>query len=154
MAADFTNSARDDARRLAALILLRALVASALFGTALLTSFGSASEETGSPSRLFLYLASVYVSSAVEFVWVLVGRQMTRLALIHAGIEVALAAWLVALTGGIESPFVFLLLIATVLGAVAAGSRGAFVAATLSTAPSLRWGAGSPSPGWPTSTAG
>ena len=121
---------RDDARLLAGLILLRALIASALFGAALFANLSSVTEETAR-SSLFVYLLAAYVSAAAEFLWILWGRHLQRLGFVHAGIEAALAAWLVALTGGPESPFTFLLLIAIILGSVAAGRRGAFISATL-----------------------
>ena len=121
---------RDDARLLAGLVLLRALIASALFGAALFANLSAVTEDT-SRGGLFVYLLAAYVSAAAEFLWILWGRQLQRLGFVHAGIEAGLAAWLVALTGGPESPFTFLLLISTILGSVAAGRRGAFISATL-----------------------
>ncbi len=122
---------RGDTRLLAGLILLRALIASALFGAALFANLSSSLTEEAARGSLFLYLLAAYVSAAAEFLWILWGRQLQRLGFVHAGVEAALAAWLVALTGGPESPFTFLLLISTILGSVAAGRRGAFISATL-----------------------
>jgi two-component system sensor histidine kinase PilS (NtrC family) len=123
---------RPDARLLAGLVLLRALIASALFGAALFANL-SVTEEAARGS-LFVYLLAAYVSAAAEFLWILWGRRLDRLGFVHAGVEAALAAWLVALTGGPESPCTFLLLISTILGSVAAGRRGAFISATLASA--------------------
>lgn len=143
-----TASESDDARRLAGLILLRALISSALFGASVLTNFNGSLDEATSRGGLFVYLAAAYASAAAEFLWVLSGSRLARLALLHAGVEAALAAWLIGLTGGAESPFTFLLLIATVLGAVAAGSSGAFVAATLASGSLLTMVVGIPIAGF------
>jgi two-component system, NtrC family, sensor histidine kinase PilS len=139
---------RDDARLLAGLILLRALIASALFGAALFANLNSVTSDEGLRGNLFVYLLAAYVSAAFEFLWVLWGRQLARLGFVHAGIEAGLAAWLVALTGGAESPFIFLLLISTILGSVAAGRRGAFIAATLASGSLLAMAVGIPVTGF------
>jgi two-component system, NtrC family, sensor histidine kinase PilS len=138
----------DPRRRLAGLVLLRVLVSSALFGAALATSFSQMDEEAASRAGLFGYLTAAYGASALEFVWILARVRPASLAWVHIGIETALAAWLLALTGGAESPFTFLLLISTVHGALAAGSGGAFTAATLATASLVALEVGLPIPGW------
>jgi two-component system sensor histidine kinase PilS (NtrC family) len=138
----------DPRRRLVGLVLLRVLVSSALFGAALTTSFSQTAEESASRASLFAYLMAAYGTSAFEFVWILGRTQLGSLAWIHAGIETALAAWLLALTGGVESPFTFLLLIATVHGALAAGSFGAFIAASLATISLIALAVGLPVSGW------
>src|SRR5262249_44384028 len=143
-------------RRLVGLVLLRVLIASALFGAALATNYSQTPEDAASRASLFGFLTSAYASAALEFVWILSRRNLRSLTWVHAGIEAALAAWLVALTGGVESPFAFLLLVSTVHGALAAGSAGAFTAAALSTASLVAMATGLPLPGWiaPTHTEG
>ena len=143
-----TRGFDDPRRRLAGLVLLRVLVSSALFGAALATSFSQTAEESASRAGLFHYLTAAYGASALEFAAILLRIRPGTLAWIHTGIETALAAWLIALTGGVESPFTFLLLISTVHGALAAGSGGAFAAATLATLALIALGVGLPIPGW------
>ncbi|HUB06474.1 MAG TPA: histidine kinase dimerization/phospho-acceptor domain-containing protein, partial [Myxococcales bacterium] len=122
----------DGARRIAGLVLLRALVTSALFGAALATS-GAVGEENAARGVLYAFLLTAYASSALELIWILTGRGLGALAWVHAAIETTLAGWLVALTGGPAGPFSFLFLLSTVHGAIAAGSSGAFGAASLAT---------------------
>jgi two-component system, NtrC family, sensor histidine kinase PilS len=138
----------DPRRRLAGLVLLRVLVSSALFGAALATSFSQMDEEAVSRAGLFGYLTAAYGASAFEFVLILARVRLGSLSWVHIGVETALAAWLLALTGGVESPFTFLLLLSTVHGALAAGSAGAFAAATLATASLVALQVGLPIPGW------
>ncbi|MHB1845926.1 MAG: PAS domain-containing protein, partial [Deltaproteobacteria bacterium] len=124
----------EGARRLAGLVLIRLLVVSALFGAALSMSFSSTGEDATTRTFLYAYLITAYAASALEFVWLLGRWQPRALAWTHVFAETLLAGWLVALTGGTEGPFTFLLLLSTVHGALAAGSSGAFAAAVLSTA--------------------
>jgi two-component system sensor histidine kinase PilS (NtrC family) len=105
-------------------------------------------EEGASRARLFGYLTAAYALSALEFVLILMRTRLRALSWVHIGFETGLAAWLLALTGGVDSPFTFLLLISTVHGALAAGSAGAFTAATLSTVALVALGVGLPIPGW------
>ncbi|MHB8418933.1 MAG: two-component system sensor histidine kinase NtrB [Myxococcales bacterium] len=137
----------DRARRLAGLVLLRALVTSALFGAALATST-PLGEENAARGVLYGFLLSAYTSSALELAWILTGRALGTLAWLHTAVETALAGWLVALTGGPAGPFSFLFLLSTVHGAIAAGSGGAFGAASLATALLAALGAHPSLPFW------
>ncbi len=148
VSAPATGLIDDPRRRLAGLVLLRLLVSSALCGAALTTRFSQTAEESASRASLFAYVFTAYGTVAFEFVWILGRSRLGSLAWIHAGIETALAAWLLALTGGVESPFTFLLLISTVHGALAAGSLGAFISATLATLSLLALAVGLPFSGW------
>ncbi len=123
----------EDARRLSGLVLVRVLVVSALFGAALSTSLSGSAQEAAARSALYAFLVSAYAAAALELVWLLTRRAYGLLAWVHVAAETLLAGWLVALTGGTEGPFTFLLLLSTVHGALAAGSAGALAAATAST---------------------
>jgi two-component system sensor histidine kinase PilS (NtrC family) len=148
MSAEPDRGFDDPRRRLAGLVLLRVLVSSALFGAALATNYSQTDEDAASRAGLFGYLTAAYGASALEFVLILARVRLRSLSWVHVGIETALAAWLLALTGGVESPFTFLLLISTVHGALAAGSGGAFAAATLATLSLVVLQLGLPIPGW------
>jgi two-component system sensor histidine kinase PilS (NtrC family) len=124
----------DDAGRIGGLVLLRALVVSGLFGAAMATSLSGSADELTYRSQLYAFLTVAYVSVALEFCWILIRRRLRVLAWVHATTETLLAGWLVALTGGPDGAFTFLLLLSTVHGALAAGSGGAFASASLAAA--------------------
>ncbi len=124
---------RDDSRRLALLVLLRVLVASALFGAAL-SVLSTSAQEVAIRNRLYGFLIAAYATAALEFIWLLLDWELTALAWSHLAVETVLAGWLVALTGGPTGPFSFLVLLSTVHGALAAGSVGALASALLATA--------------------
>ncbi len=103
---------------------------------------------------LYAFLLTAYISCALELVWILGGRALGILAWFHAAVETALAGWLVALTGGPAGPFSFLFLLSTVHGAIAAGSPGAFGAASLATVFLAALGTHLPLPFWTAPLAG
>ncbi len=107
---------------------------SALFGAALATSPNAAEGASFVRGSLYAFLLLAYASSAFELIWILTGRALRLLAWVHTAVETLLAGWLVALTGGPAGPFSFLLLLSTVHGSIAAGSAGAFGAASFATA--------------------
>lgn len=79
---------------------------------------------------LFALVGLSFFASLIYSLWLRDGRRLGTLAVIQIFGDGAFGAGLSALTGGLESPFIFVFLLAVLLGAVALDQRGAMLAAS------------------------
>ncbi|MFL5320918.1 MAG: two-component system sensor histidine kinase NtrB [Myxococcaceae bacterium] len=94
-----------------------------------LLSRAPARQLTPRDSFAFVALGAVFLLSAVYGGWIRSGRQQRALAWVQLVADVLIAGGVVLLTGGIESPFVFLYSLAIVSGAILLPQYGAIAAA-------------------------
>ncbi len=85
-------------------------------------------------SLSFAVIGAVYVATLIYGLLLRAGWAGRRLAYAQIAGDVAVASALVFLTGGAESPFAFIYLVAVVVGSILLYQRGALVAAGASTA--------------------
>jgi two-component system sensor histidine kinase PilS (NtrC family) len=117
-------------RRLVWLTFFRLVTITVLLGGTAVMSWEAPSSEPGL-SSLYVLVVVTYVAS-IGFALVLRAQRAPRLvAYAQIALDVALAAVVVALTGGRESVFVFLFSIAIVNGSLLLFRRGAVVSAAL-----------------------
>lgn len=107
-------------------------------------------ELTSRDSLTFTTQGAVFLLSAIYGVWLRWGRYERQLAAVQIVGDVLIAAGVVALTGGGESPFSFLFLLAILAGAILLGHVGAIAAALgsavvyTSLVLAIQWGAMAP----------
>lgn len=109
--------------RIVATLLLLGAYAAHLFSRPLPLELGPAE------AWLFVLVGLSFFASLIYSLWLRDGRGLGALAVIQILGDAAFAAGLTSLTGGLESPFIFVFLLAVLLGAVVLDQRGALLAA-------------------------
>jgi len=117
-------------RKLVWITLFRVGWVTVLLGGATAVSWGS---DTGLAAArpLFPLIIASYLASIAFGVLLRARRLLTGIAHVQVALDVALAAAVVALTGGVESVFVFMYSLAIVSGAILLYRRGALLAVGL-----------------------
>jgi two-component system, NtrC family, sensor histidine kinase PilS len=121
-------------RQFLVLLLSRVALISALFGSTIFFNMRS-SLSFLSASQVMLYgiVAVVYLGTAASLLWLKFGRLNIRLHVQGQIVfDVLVAALLVYLTGGVESPFCFFLALPVIVTTVFSSRRGTFLTAGLS----------------------
>ncbi len=115
-------------RKLTWLTLFRLVTITVLLAGLAITTWQAGQEMGEAAGPLYAVILLTYAASIVSALLLRGGRWLTALAYGQIGLDVALAAGVVAVTGRSESVFVFLFSIAVVNGAILLNARGAAVA--------------------------
>ncbi|HEU4382175.1 MAG TPA: ATP-binding protein [Anaeromyxobacteraceae bacterium] len=133
-------------RKLVWLTLFRLVTITVLLAGIAVTTWQAGQEMGAAAAPLYGIILFTYAASIVSALLLRGGRGLTALAFGQIGLDVALAAAVVAVTGRSESVFVFLFSIAVVNGAILLFARGAAVAVVGAVAVYLALVLGAPGP--------
>lgn len=119
-------------RRLGWITLFRLAVVTVLLGAVALLHWRSDAEP--GPTGAYALILGTYAVSLALALALRARRNLAALAYVHIAFDVAIAAGAVALTGGADSPFVFMFSLAAVSGSILLYRRGAAAATSLAIA--------------------
>lgn len=131
-------------RKLVWLTVFRVVTVTVLLGGTAFVSLGAGGEAGAGLDPLYAIVAVSYAASAAFGLALRRRAWLVATAYAQIGLDVAVAAAVVALTGGSESVFIFMYLLAVVNGAIVLFRRGALTAAVLSVGAYLALTAGRP----------
>lgn len=140
-------------RRLVWLTLFRLVLVTVLMGGTAVVGWQAQDVEHGAATApIYLVILATYAGSLGVAVLLRQARNLVHGAVVHVLFDVALAAGLVQQTGGSESVFLFMFLLAIVNGAILLDRRGAALALGLSLAAYALLVAAAPPPAVPGTT--
>lgn len=121
-----------DLRRLGRLTAARALFGLLLFGSTLIVLRSRGLSAAEPPAATLLFAAGVVLAlSAAYGALLAAGRLRRLLAPLQLGLDTPLVTAVIAVTGGLESPFVFLYLVVILTSSLLLDRRGTFLVAGL-----------------------
>ncbi len=121
-------------RRLQWVLGARLIIASVLLGATLYLALDAIRYGRFTPTFLLILISTIYASSILFIVWLLRGRQETRVAVAITTLDVLLITGLVYLTGGAGSIFSFLYGAQILTAALTLGTNAAYLTAAASLA--------------------